>query len=117
MKWYKFLFFKYYGFAEAVGFKSFFPEVQAWVLATFMPWFNLMTILLILKNNNVLSPQVFSYIVYASFFIGAIMFVYIVLMERYKLYLQEYTNKKGGGVWVFLYSLITVGLYFWVSNL
>lgn len=117
MKWYKFLFYKYYSFAEAIGNKDFFPEVNAWFLATVMPWFNLMTILLILKDKGGLPLNVYTYIVYGSFVIGVITFINFVLKEKYKLILEEYkgSDVKKGNIIVLLYSLITIGLYFWVS--
>lgn len=118
MNLYKFLFFKYYLFAEAIGNKGFFPEVNAWFLATIMPWFNLMTLLIILKDKGILNLNLYSYIVYGSFVLGAVMFINIVLRNKYKLILKQYegSDAKKGNIVVFLYSLLTVGLYFWISS-
>lgn len=119
MNWYKYLFFKYYLFAEAIGNKGFFPEVNAWFLATIMPWFNLMTILLVLKNKDILPLNIYSYIVYSSFIVGAVLFIKFVLRNEYKLILKKYegSDVKKGNIIVVIYSLLTVGLYFWVSSL
>ncbi|HMR91222.1 MAG TPA: hypothetical protein PKC69_02865 [Chitinophagaceae bacterium] len=117
MRWYKFLFYKYYSFAEAIGNKGFFPEVNAWFLATVMPWFNLMAFLELLELSNLISVQVSKIIAYGSLSIWVLTFIYFILLNKYELILEEYkgSDVKKGNIIVLLYSLITIGLYFWVS--
>ena len=57
----QFPFFQSYKLAIHLGNEGFYPEINAWFLSTLLPWFNVLSILIILKRTQIVSGSIFFY--------------------------------------------------------
>ncbi len=116
MKFFNFLFYKSYRLALQLGNEGFYPEVNAWFLATLLPWLNLFSIIILLENNNRISEAVGGVIMISSSVFWVLGYVFCIIKKNYIKILssQEDLSSKDGNSNILFYSylLITCFVYF-----
>jgi hypothetical protein len=116
MKFYNFLFYKSYRLALILGNEGFYPEVNAWFLATLLPWLNLLSLLILLKNSSIVSNDLFRFILNGSSLFWIFGFVFIVIKKNYKTILSSHENvssdKNYSNILFYCYLFITGIIYF-----
>lgn len=122
MKFYKFLFYKYYQLAITLGNEGFYPEALAWSLVTLLIWCNIASILIIAQVSLVLTKSIFKFLMGSTVIFWVISFIYWMCHDQYKHVLHEMEKenesvKKQKTIWVIIYSIITVAVYAYVSDL
>src|SRR5260370_1424694 len=122
MIFFKYLFYKFYRLAIALGNEGFYPEVNAWFLLNFLLWINYATILILLKLYLGLSKQGFKYLLIASIPFWIVLWIYFMKKDHYKSILAEFEKepKTADKKWFFLmilYSLLSIGTYLFVDRL
>jgi hypothetical protein len=116
MKFFNFLFYKSYKLAIQLGNEGFFPEVKAWFIAMLLPWLNLLSILIILKNNLLLSMYVFRIILIGSSLFWIFSFVFCIIKDNYIKILSSQENSSlnnsFSNIIYYSYLLVTCVIYF-----
>jgi hypothetical protein len=121
MNWYKLLFYKFYKVAIFLGNEDFYPEINAWFLATLLPWFNFLSFLLVLKYYSVITYSVFKIIIIASSLFWIWSYIFCTKNRRYLLILEEMEakdlkRKKMTTLLLIFYSLFTVFVYVYLAE-
>ncbi len=116
MKFFNFLFYKSYKLAIHLGNEGFYPEVKAWFLATFLPWLNLFSIIILLENNDIVSKEVGKFIIVSSSLFWILSFVFCIIKKNHIKILasQENSslNNNFSNILYYSYFLITCIIYF-----
>jgi len=116
MKLFQILLSKYYQLAILLGNENFYPEINAWFLATLIPWLNIISLIIILKMY-LISFGAFKVLLYLSGLIW-VLSIYYFLKTNYKDLLKE-AEKQSGQKWktrlTIVYSVVSLIVYGFLS--
>jgi len=119
MRFFYFLFYKSYRLAIALGNEGFLPEVTAVGLATLLPWFNLLSILMLLEKNLIISSDVFKFCLLTSLVLLLLCFIYLIIYKRHfqiqSRQQKSFSENKLSDFLYYSYFLITCIIYFSLS--
>lgn len=119
MNCFNFLFYKSYKISLFLGNEDFYPEIKAWFLTILFPWLNILSLLIILENELIISNEVFRFILFSTSFFWIASYIYYIINRNYVkvLLVQEKSNIKYGNLWFAIYTISTFIIYFgFVSN-
>ncbi|MGV1012921.1 MAG: hypothetical protein ACOYBS_10770 [Flavobacterium sp.] len=121
MKFFNFLFYKSYKVALLLGNEGFYPEINAWFLAILFPWLNILSVLIFLKNELIISNEVFRIILISTSVLWIVSYIYCVQNKNYLKILSDQeksiSKMKYSNTLYILYVLITSIIYFgFLSN-
>ncbi len=120
MKFLNFLFYKSYRLALALGNKGSSPEVVAWGITMFLLWFNLFSILILLKNNLVISINLFQFILVVSLVFWLASYIYYILKGNYiniiTIEEQSSLNNTYSNIIYYFYLLATLICYGFLTH-
>jgi hypothetical protein len=119
MKFFNFLFYKSYRLALLLGNEGFYPEVVAWGITMFLLWFNLFSILILLENNLIISPDLFKYLLIGSLIFWVASYIYYILKGNYINIIdvkEQSNNNNIYSVIYYCYLLISLICYGFLSN-
>lgn len=116
MNFFNFLFYKSYKVSILLGNEGFYPEINAWFLAILFPWLNVLSVLIFLKNELIISSSFFSVLLISTSIFWVISYFYYMWDENYLKILSEQeksiVNIKYSNTWFLLYIVITSIIYF-----
>jgi hypothetical protein len=113
---FKILIYKYYKLAILLGNENFYPEINAWFLATLMTWFNLLSLIILLKIY-LISVSTFKILLYLSGLVW-VLSIYYFLRINYKDLLKEAekrNNQKLKTIFTIIYSVTSLIIYGYLS--
>ncbi|MFN8295344.1 MAG: hypothetical protein U0T69_04070 [Chitinophagales bacterium] len=116
MTFLNFLFYKSYRLALFLGNKDFYPEGVAWFLTTLLPWLNFISVLIILKNQCIITNSLFGILLDITFVYWIYTLFLFIYEGKYKMIIKEQeeleVKRKYSNILFYTYLLITGVIYF-----
>ena len=116
MNFFNFLFYKSYKVALLLGNEGFYPEINAWFLAILFPWLIVLSMLIFLKNELIISSVVFRVLLISTSVFWVISYFYCMSNKNYLKILsnqeKSISSMKYSNICFVLYVLITCVIYF-----
>ncbi len=103
-----------------LGNDGFYPEINAWFCTIVLPWFNLLSLCIILENNSIISKGLFKFLLFSSTSLWLFSFKYFIYKEKYLKIIEEGEKKKWHQssvktIVAFIYAILSVAVYFYLS--
>jgi hypothetical protein len=121
MKFYHLLFYKFYHLAISFGNEGFYPEVNAWFLATLPVWANMMTVIFLLKIYLSISKPLVTTLMISTSVLWLISYFYFMKNDSYRIILQKMEERSSNNglmtAIVFVYTIASLGVYGYVADL
>jgi hypothetical protein len=83
MFFFNYLFHKSYKISLSLGNEGFYPEINAWCLATLLPWLNYFSILKILRNSSIIGNDLYKNLLIASVIYWILSYLYVIVSGYY----------------------------------